>query len=215
MGKLRNCADYAFVQRYFTHGGDRRFFVPRDRVQRFGYSAWSQGIARTHLPVAADRHAAWNPTDQRFRLQEDLRHGGEPRRLDQPAQRDPPAGIADRRGYAGKPLQPAGFPGRQTVGSRHQGGRPQRGDLRHRDATDDLRGPGAADRLLWLRALRRPAQGGRGVRDPQSGLYDLAGQWHPLAGRDPGPPCLSPGRRRIGAGFGGNIGDSHAGTGEV
>ena len=76
---------------------------------------------------------------------------------------------------------------------------------------------GLVQRIVYYgcRALRRPAQGGREAQDPPSGLYDLAGQWHPLAGRDPGPPCLSPGRRRSGAGLGGDLGDSHAGTGEV
>ena len=56
---------------------------------------------------------------------------------------------------------------------------------------------------------------GRGVRDlhPVYSIWLVNGILWPDA--TPGPPCLSPGRRRIGAGFGGNVGDSHAGTGEV
>ena len=71
------------------------------------------------------------------------------------------------------------------------------------------------NRLLWLRTLRRPTQVGRQAQDPQSGLFDLDHQWHPVAGCKPGSPCFSPSRRRIGAGFGGNAGDSHIGTGKV
>ena len=56
---------------------------------------------------------------------------------------------------------------------------------------------------------------GQEAQDPQSGLCDLADQRHPVAGCKPGSPRLSPGRRRIGPGFGGNAGDSHAGAGEV
>ena len=168
-----------------------------------------------HLPIAADRHAAWNPTDQRFRLQEDLRDAGEPRRLISllNAILRPKEPIVDVT--LENPFNPQDF----------QDDKLSILDIKAVDRTGAIYDvemqlttyEGLVQRIVFYGCELYAGQlkSGDEYEDRQSGLFDLADQWHPLAGRNACPPCLSPGRRRIGAGLGGNVGDSHAGTGEV
>jgi hypothetical protein len=60
------------------------------------------GLELPSLFSCQEHNAAWNPTYQRFCLQEDLWDARKPRLPDQFAECDPRAGVANRRCYLGK-----------------------------------------------------------------------------------------------------------------
>ena len=168
-----------------------------------------------YLPaIELCRHAAWNPPDQRLRLQEDLRNAGEPRLPDQPAERDPPAEVADRRGTIENPFNCKDF----------QDDKLSVLDIKAVDRTGAIYDvevqlttyEGLVQRMVFYGCELYAGQVSR-ERSTRPSIRSIRSGWSTASfGRTrPGPPCLSPDGQGIGAGLGRNTGDSHAGTGEV